>query len=65
MSNSAQDDEIEVVGYSSEDKTEYVVYLRRPGKSLTTEEICVELESLAHDMNKADLQMKEPGVSKH
>lgn len=58
------EDEIEVIMHSNEDLTEFTVVIKSKQK-MSTEEICIELESLAHELNRADDQLKQPGVSVH
>lgn len=56
--------ETEVILNANEDQTEVTVVFKSTTK-LSTEAVCIELESLAHDLSKADLQRRQPGVSTH
>ena len=57
-------DELEIIMHSNEEQTEITIVMK--GKSrLSNEQVIIELESLAHDLSKADDQLKQPGVRKH
>lgn len=58
------EDEIEIIMHANEDATEITLVFQSK-KAISTEELCVELESLAHLMNKADYERNQPGTRLH
>ena len=57
-------EEIEISLTSNDDMTEYTIVFKA-SKKINCEQLCVELESLAHDLSKADNEAKAPGVKLH
>lgn len=57
-------EEPEVIMHVSEDQKEVTVVIKHT-KALSTEDICTELEFLAHVMSKAQSELSQPGVVKH
>lgn len=58
------EDEIEIIMHANDDATEITLVFQSK-KAISCEELCVELESLAHLMSKADYERRQPGITTH
>jgi hypothetical protein len=57
-------DETEVIMTSNEDQTEITITLKSKQK-LSNEQVIIEVETLAHELSRAEAQLNKPGVQRH